>query len=94
MKVLISKDKNKKEFRHPLLKIVYEDAYIIVVEKKEGLLSVGTERQKERTAQHILSEYVSRSGTRKPHLRGSSPRPGYFGINDVCQRRKDTIHVA
>lgn len=62
MKVLISKDKNKKEFRHPLLKIVYEDAYIIVVEKKEGLLSVGTERQKERTAQHILSEYVGRSG--------------------------------
>ena len=62
MKVLISKDKNKKEFRHPLLKIVYEDAYIIVVEKKEGLLSVGTDRQKERTAQHILSEYVGRSG--------------------------------
>ena len=50
MKVLISKDKNKKEFRHPLLKIVYEDTYIIVVEKKEGLLSVGTDRQKERTA--------------------------------------------
>ena len=26
------------------------------------MLSVGTERQKERTAQHILSEYVGRSG--------------------------------
>lgn len=61
MKVLISKDKNKKEFKHPLLKIVYEDAYLIVVEKKEGLLSVNTERQKERTAITILSEYVSRS---------------------------------
>lgn len=35
MKVLISKDKNKKEFRHPLLNIVYEDAYIIVVEKRK-----------------------------------------------------------
>lgn len=62
MKVQISKEKNKKEFRHPLLKIAYEDPYIIVVEKKEGLLSVGTDRQKERTAQHILSEYVGRSG--------------------------------
>lgn len=61
MRIQISKDKNKKEFRHPLLKIVYEDRYLIVVEKKEGLLSVGTERQKERTAQHILSEYVARS---------------------------------
>lgn len=58
MKVQISREKNKHEFRHPMLKIVYEDAYLIVVEKKEGLLSVATDHQKERTAQHILSEYV------------------------------------
>ena len=60
MKVQVSREKNKHEFHHPLLKILYEDAYIIVVEKKEGLLSVATERQKERTAQHILSDYVKR----------------------------------
>ena len=60
MKVQINRNKNMHEFKHPMLKIVYEDAYIIVVEKKEGLLSVATERQKERTAQHILSEYVKR----------------------------------
>ena len=60
MKVQISRDKNKREFRNPMLKIVYEDAYLIVVEKKEGLLSVSTDHQKERTAQHILSEYVKR----------------------------------
>ena len=52
--------KQNHEFRHPMLKILYEDAYIIVVEKKEGLLSVATEKQKERTAQHILNEYVKR----------------------------------
>lgn len=61
MKVQISREKNKHEFRHPMLKIVYEDAYLIVVEKKEGLLSVATDHQKERTAQHILSEYVKRT---------------------------------
>ena len=61
MKVQISKAKNNHEFKNPMLKLVYEDAYIIVVEKKEGLLSVATEHQKERTAQHILSEYVKRS---------------------------------
>ena len=61
MKVQISKAKNNHEFKHPMLKIVYEDAYIIVVEKKEGLLSVATDHVKERTAQHILSEYVKRS---------------------------------
>src|SRR5574344_88152 len=60
MKVLMSKAKNNVEFNNPMLKIVYEDAYIIVVEKKEGLLSVSTEQQKERTAQHILSEYVKK----------------------------------
>lgn len=60
MKVQMSRSKNNKGFRHPLLKLVYEDAYLIVVEKKEGLLSVGTENQKERTVQHILNEYVKR----------------------------------
>lgn len=61
MKVQVSKAKHNHEFRHPLLKLVYEDAYLIVVEKKEGLLSVSTDRQKERTAQHILNEYVKRT---------------------------------
>ena len=64
MKVQISKEKNKLEFHNPLLNILYEDAYIIVVEKKEGLLSVATDRQKERTAQHILNEYVKRQNPR------------------------------
>lgn len=62
MKVQISREKNKKEFHNKLLKIVYEDAYLIVIEKMPGLLSVNTERQKERTAYTILSEYVQRSG--------------------------------
>ncbi len=40
MKVQVSKAKNNHEFRHNMMKILYEDAYIIVIEKKEGLLSV------------------------------------------------------
>ena len=62
MKVQISRDKGNREFHHKLLKIVYEDAYLIVVEKMQGLLSVSTERQKERTACTILNEYLKRSG--------------------------------
>lgn len=62
MKVQISKNKGTKEFHNRLIKIVYEDAYIIVIEKMQGLLSVNTERQKERTAYTILNEYVQRSG--------------------------------
>lgn len=62
MKVQISREKGRKEFNHKLIKIVYEDAYLIVIEKMQGLLSVNTERQKERTAYTILNEYVKRSG--------------------------------
>lgn len=61
MKVQINREKGKHEFHNKLLKIVYEDAYLIVVEKMPGLLSVSTERQKERTACTILNEYLKRS---------------------------------
>ncbi|WP_321480664.1 RluA family pseudouridine synthase [uncultured Bacteroides sp.] len=62
MKVLISKEKGKKEFHSSLLKIVYEDDYLIIIDKREGLLSMGTNSQKERTAHSILNDYVQRSG--------------------------------
>lgn len=62
MKVQVSKDKGKKEFTSHLLKLVYEDPYLIVIDKREGLLSIGTDKQKERTAHSILNEYVQRSG--------------------------------
>ena len=60
MVVRISKNKKHNEFHHNMLQLVYEDAYLLVVKKKAGLLSVATDTQKERTAQHILTEYVRR----------------------------------
>ncbi|MDR3118541.1 MAG: RluA family pseudouridine synthase [Mediterranea sp.] len=62
MNVQVGKNKGRKEFRSNLLKIVYEDAYLLVVEKREGVLTIGTDTQKERTAHSILNEYVQRSG--------------------------------
>ena len=62
MKVEISKYRGRKDFHNRMLKIVYEDAHLIVIDKMEGLLSVNTDRQKERTAYHLLTEYVKRSG--------------------------------
>lgn len=64
--VEISSVRGKVEFRHPMLRIVWEDAYLIVVEKKSGLLSMATQKEKERTAYHLLSEYVKKSD---PHNR-------------------------
>jgi RluA family pseudouridine synthase len=40
------------------LKIVYEDEDLLVVEKPAGLLTMGTEREKEATLYFMLTEYV------------------------------------
>lgn len=53
--------RGKVEFNNPLLNIVWEDDDLIVVNKREGLLSVSTDRVKERTAYHLLSDYVKKS---------------------------------
>ena len=45
-------------FKHNRLKMVYEDEYIIVIDKGYGLLSMSTERIKTGTAYSILSDYV------------------------------------
>lgn len=57
----VSYERGKVEFTNSLLKIVWEDDCLIVVNKKEGLLSVSNERVKERTAYHLLSDYVKKT---------------------------------
>lgn len=48
-------------FRHPRLKLVYEDDDVIVVNKGYGLLSMGTDRKmKDITAYSALKEYVKK----------------------------------
>ena len=60
----INYGRGKVEFKNPLLRIVWEDDDLIVINKKEGLLSISTERVKERTAYHLLNEYVKQSDPR------------------------------
>lgn len=68
MSVKISRDKNRKEFQSQWLDIVYEDKYLIVINKRCGLLSIATNPQKkERTAHAILSDYVKR-GNRQARI--------------------------
>lgn len=63
-KVMVSHVRGKVTFNNRLLNIIYEDNAVIVVNKREGLLSVGTERIHERTAYHILSDYLKKSDPR------------------------------
>ncbi|HZK03628.1 MAG TPA: RluA family pseudouridine synthase [Bacteroidaceae bacterium] len=46
------------EFKHPLVRILYEDEWIVVIEKASGLLSVANEFDKKKNARHIITEYV------------------------------------
>ncbi len=53
------------ELKHPKVKIVFEDDYLIVIEKSEGLLAVATESGKEEaTAFHVLLNYLKRKDPR------------------------------
>lgn len=49
---------------HSMLRIVYEDDDLIVIEKRNGLLSVATDKQIMRTAYSILSEHVKQDDAR------------------------------
>lgn len=42
------------------LKIIFEDEHLIVIDKKEGMLSIGTDKVRDNTAYSILSAHVKR----------------------------------
>ena len=49
---------NKKEDNKHNLEIIYEDKDLIVVNKPENLLTIATEKEKDRTLYNIVSKYV------------------------------------
>jgi len=60
-KIVINSARGNVELTHPKLRIIFEDAYIIIVEKKEGLLTVSTGDNDETTAFSILRNHVKKS---------------------------------
>jgi len=50
------------------LRLVHEDEDILVVDKPAGLLSIATERERERTAYRLLRDWVARRGAREARL--------------------------
>ena len=61
----IRKGKPAEAVRFAGLAILHEDADLIVVRKEAGLLSVGTDDEKELTAYRQLSDYVKRTDPRQ-----------------------------
>ena len=62
--VEVSSIRGNIELTHPKLKLLYEDEAIIIVEKKEGLLTVLTGDKEETTAFSILKNHVQKSNKR------------------------------
>ncbi len=53
-----------KKYQPKGLTILYEDPHILVVKKAHGLLTIGTDREKQKTAQFLLNEYVKKGNAR------------------------------
>ena len=49
-KIVISFERTKESLRHPLLRIVTEDDYWVVVNNNSGLLSIATDKEINKTA--------------------------------------------
>ena len=67
MKIMI--DTNSKNSRSLPFSIIFEDDYLLVVNKPSGLLTIATEKEKERTLYHIVRDYVV---SKNPHGRDTS----------------------
>ncbi|QJW90778.1 RluA family pseudouridine synthase [Spirosoma taeanense] len=46
------------------LTLLYEDAYLIIINKQAGLLSMATDKERDRTAYSILSDYTKKENPR------------------------------
>ena len=56
MKITI--DTNSKNIKKMPFEVLFEDDHLIVVNKPSGLLTIATEKEKERTLYHIVRDYV------------------------------------
>jgi len=58
----------------PLLRLVFEDDDILVIDKPPGLLTIATERERDRTAYRLLADYVGGHGGTPAKGRPRGPR--------------------
>jgi len=56
--VTVGWNKTPTSKQYPGVKIIFEDQYLIVIEKNTGVLSISTEKEKDQTAYSILSRHV------------------------------------
>ena len=50
--------RKKEKLQHPYIQVVFEDEFLMVVYKREGYLTVGTDKDKINTVYHVLNQYM------------------------------------
>lgn len=59
--ITINFTKGYKAYTHKRLRVLFEDDYLVVVDKGYGLLSIASNNEKTETAYRIVSDYVKKS---------------------------------
>ncbi|MCQ2068539.1 MAG: RluA family pseudouridine synthase [Bacteroidaceae bacterium] len=59
--VVINFGRSFYQFNNPQAKVLYEDKWMVVIEKASGLLSVANDNAREKNAFHIIRDYVRHS---------------------------------
>jgi len=62
--VSISYERGRVEFNHPKVQILWEDDFFVLVNKKDGILSVGNSKVKEISVYLLLDKYVKKNDPR------------------------------
>ena len=82
--ITVNSGRGNIELNHPKLRILFEDQHLIVVEKKEGLLTVSTGDSDETTAFSIL----------KTHVKKSSPQNRIYVVHRLDRETSGVIMFA
>jgi 23S rRNA pseudouridine1911/1915/1917 synthase len=62
--IIVNWGKTAEEIHYPDMRILFEDEYLIVIEKEAGLLSIATDKEIEKTAYSMLSFHVKKADPR------------------------------
>ncbi|MCD7977378.1 MAG: RluA family pseudouridine synthase [Tannerellaceae bacterium] len=60
----ISYERGKIEFNHPKVQVLWEDDFFVLVNKRDGILTVGNNKVKEKTVLLLLDQYVKKNDPR------------------------------
>ena len=58
--------KPAKKYEPRGLSILFEDKFLIVVKKANGLLTIGTDKERDKTAHNLMNNYVKRGNAKSP----------------------------